>query len=130
VGSKVITIDDFKKEVKWCRDHHRPLPEKSALLEEMISHELALQKATALGLQKISDVQRNYEEMLIGELKDRELVPQVDAAKVSQQEIEAAYTRDIAKYTQPAKARLAIVYMKMDRKASPQQKAEIQTKMA
>lgn len=130
VGDKVITTDDFKEEVKWRLDHHHPLPEKSALLEEMIAHELALQKATALGLQKNSDVQRNYEEMLIGELQDRELVPQVDGAKVSAQEIEAAYKRDIAKYTQRPKARLAIIYMKLDRKANAEQKATIEARMA
>ncbi len=131
VGDKVITTEDFKQEAKWRVEHHRPLPEKSALLDEMIARELALQKATALGLQKNSDVQRNYEEMLIGELKDRELVPQVEGAKVSQQEIEAAYARDIAKYTQPAKTRLAIVYMKLDRKANNVElKAGIEAKMA
>jgi parvulin-like peptidyl-prolyl isomerase len=130
VGNKVITTDDFKQEVKWRLGHHHPLPEKSELLEEMISHEVALQKAASLGLQKNSDVQRNYEEMLIGELKDRELVPQVDAAKVSQQEIEAAYAHDIAKYTQPAKARLAVIFMKVDRKANAEQKAAIEAKMA
>jgi peptidyl-prolyl cis-trans isomerase C len=130
VGDKVITTEDFKQEVKWRLDHHRPLPEKSVLLEEMIAHELALQKATALGLQKNSDVRRNYEEMLVGELKDRELVPQVQAATVSQQEIEAAYRRDIAKYTQPAKARLAVIYMKLDRKANAEEKSSVETKMA
>jgi len=130
VGDKVITADDFKNEVKWRTDHHRPLPEKSALLEEMISHELALQKAAVLGLQKKADVQRNYEEMLIGELKDCELVPQVDGAKVSQQEIEAAYARDIAKYTQPAKTRLAVIYMSLNRKANAEQKSAVEAKMA
>lgn len=130
VGSKVITTDDFKQEVKWRLDHHRPLPEKSALLEEMIAHEVALQKATALGLEKSSDVQRNYEEMLIGELKDHELVPQVDGAKVSQQEIEAAYAHDLTRYTQPAKSRLAIIYMKVDRKANAEQKSAAESKMA
>jgi parvulin-like peptidyl-prolyl isomerase len=81
-------------------------------------------------LQKNSDVHRNYEEMLIGELKDRELVPQVDGAKVSQQEIETAYAHDVAKYTQPAKTRLAVIYMKLDRKANPEQKAAVEAKMA
>lgn len=130
VGDKVITTDDFKNEVQWRLDHHHPLPEKSALLEEMVARELALQKAKALGLEKDSDVRRSYEDMLVGELKDRQLVPKVESAKVSAQEIQTAYEHDIAKYTKPAKTRLALIYMKVNRTMNAEQKATVEARMA
>ena len=77
VGDEVITTDDFKTEVQWRLGHHHPLPDRSALLEEMIARQLALQKAKALGLETNSDVRRSFEDMLVGELKDRELAPRV-----------------------------------------------------
>ena len=130
VGDRVITTDDFKKEVQWRLSHHHPLPEKTALLDEMVARELALQKAKALGLQNDADVQRSYDDMLVGELKDRQLVPQVESAKISADEIKAAYQRDIAKYTKPAKTRLAMIYMKLDRVMNADEKAAIGAKMA
>jgi peptidyl-prolyl cis-trans isomerase C len=130
VGNTVITTDDFKHEMQWRLDHSRPLPEKSALLEEMIAHELALQKVQALGLEKDFNVQRNYQELLVGELRDRELAPKLTNVKVSAQEIEDAYKRDIARYTIPAKIRVALIYRKFDTRMTAEQKADIETRMA
>jgi peptidyl-prolyl cis-trans isomerase C len=130
VGDRVITTDDFKNEVQWRLGHHHPLPERTVLLDEMVARELALQKAKALGLQNDADVQRGYDDMLVGELKDHELLPQVESAKVSSEEIQAAYQRDIAKYTKPAKTRLAMIYMKFDRVMNAEQKAAVAAKMA
>jgi parvulin-like peptidyl-prolyl isomerase len=129
VGDNVITTDDFKNEVQWRLSHHRPLPDKTALLEEMVGRELALQKAKALGLQTNSDVQRNYNDILIGELKDQDLVPKVESVEVSAQEIQTAYDRDISKYTKPAKIRLALIYLKMDRKMTAEQKTAVEARM-
>jgi peptidyl-prolyl cis-trans isomerase C len=129
VGDTVITTEDFKQEVQWRVAHNAALPEKGALLDEMVSRELALQKAKALGLEKSFDVQRTYQEMLVGELKDRELMPKVEAATVSSQEIQEAYTRDIAKYTNPAKSRLALIYIKINSKMTAEQKATAEARM-
>src|SRR2546427_8703182 len=49
VGNHEITIQDFEREVQWYEKGRRPLPDKQALLEQMISRELRLQKAKALG---------------------------------------------------------------------------------
>jgi peptidyl-prolyl cis-trans isomerase C len=129
VGDNVITSEDFKNEVRWRLDHHHPLPEKSALLEEMVARELSVQKAKALGLEKTFDVQRTYQEMLVGEVKDRELMPKVEAVTVSSQEIQEVYQREIAKYSKPSKTRLSFVYIKLDRKMNEEQKATAEAKI-
>ncbi len=130
VGDNVITTDDFKKEVQWRLNNNRPLPERTALLEEMVAREISLQKAKAFGLEKNFDVQHNYSDMLVGKLKDRELAPKVEAAKISSDEIRTTYEHDINKYTKPAKTRLALVYMKVDRKMNAEQKNAVEARMA
>lgn len=130
VGDSVITTEDFRQEVQWRLAHHHPLPEKSMLLEEMVARELELQKAKALGLEKDIDVRRSYEDMLVGELKDRQLAPKVESANVSAQELEAEYEHDIGKYTKPAKTRLAVIYMKVDRRMTAEQKVAVEARMA
>lgn len=129
VGDEVITTDDFKNEVQWRLNHHHPLPDRSALLEEMISRQLALQRAKALGLETNSDVRRSFDDMLIGELKDRELAPKVETAAVSAEEIQRAYEHEIARYSKPSKTRLALIYMKIDRKMNPEQKGSVEKRM-
>src|SRR6266567_924785 len=47
VGNHEITIQDFEREMQWYEKSRRPMPEREALLEQMISRELRLQKARA-----------------------------------------------------------------------------------
>jgi parvulin-like peptidyl-prolyl isomerase len=129
VGNREITAADFKQEVEWRKQNERPLPDKEILLGEMISRELALQKAKALGLEKDRDVQRTYEDILTSKLRERELVSRVSAVKVSPEEVRADYQKDLQRYTQPAKARLALIYIKTDRKMSQEKIAEQATRM-
>jgi parvulin-like peptidyl-prolyl isomerase len=129
VGTREITVADYEREVKWRVDNSRPLPEKQALLDEMILKELRLQKARAAGLDKDQDVQRRYEALLMGKLEDVELRPRLEGIKVSADEIRAAYERDVTHYTRPAKARLALICLKKDRKTSDEKLAEMEQRI-
>lgn len=124
VGTRQITVDDFNQEIRWRQQRAQVLPEKQALLDEMITRELRVQKAKALGLDKDADTRRRYEGFLIGKLEEQELRPQLDAAKVPAQDIQDAFQKDIARYTRPAKVRLALVVVKTDPKMSADKLAE------
>src|SRR5215471_454249 len=65
IGNHAITAEDFDREVQWRLNNHRPLPDKQVLLDQMVSHELRLQKARSLGLDQDPDVRRRYESMLV-----------------------------------------------------------------
>ena len=129
VGKHAITVDDFEKEVRWRVQNQRPLPEKSALLEEMIARELRLQKARAAGLESDPDVRRAYESMLASKLEERELAPRLDAVTVSSEEIRAAFQTNLAHYTRPAKVRLALIQLKLDPKLSPEKIAGLESRI-
>jgi parvulin-like peptidyl-prolyl isomerase len=129
VGNREITVADFKQEIEWRRQNERPLPDKEVLLGEMISRELSLQKAKALGLEKDRDVQRTYEDILASKLRERELAARLTAVKVSEEELRADYKRNLQHYTQPAKARLSLICVKTDRKMSEEKIAGIESRM-
>ena len=129
VGSREIRVEDFKRELEWRRKNHRPLPDKEALLEEMITRELLVQKARAAGLENDPDVRRSHESLLASKIQEREMTPRLDAVKPAPEEIRGLYEKNLAQYTRPAKARLALVYIKTEHKMSAEKLAEAEARI-
>lgn len=125
VGDQVITVDDFEAEVQYRVANRQPIPERLALLEQMVTRLTLVQQAKADGLENATDVRRNFEDMLIARLQENKLEPQLVAVKVSPDEIKAAYVRDAARFTQPAKVHLAIIFLAADAKWSTNRLAEM-----
>ena len=123
VGPREIRVADLKQEMEWRQKNRRPVPDAPALLEEMVAQELMLQRARAAGLEKDSEVQRAYRNVLITKIKERELTPRVETAVVSPEELRAQYEKQIAQFTRPAKARLAVIHIKTDPKMSAEKVA-------
>ena len=130
VGTREITIEDFEQEVQWRVKSRWPLPDKQDLLEQMIARELRVQTARALGLEQDPDVRRRYEAMLAGRVEDLQLKPALEGLAVTPEEIQAAYEKEISRYSRPAKARLALIQIKTDRRMSPEKLAEAEARMA
>jgi len=129
VGSREIRVEDFNNEVQWRLKNRRPLPNKEALLEEMIARELLVQKARAAGLENDPDVRRSFEGLLVGKIQERELTPRLDALKAAPEDVRALYEKNLAQYTHPAKARLAFIYIKTDPKMGPEKLAEAEARI-
>ncbi len=129
VGSREIRVEHFNYEVQWRLKNHRPLPDKEALLEEMINRELLVQKARAAGLENDPDFRRSYEGMLASRIQERELTPRLDAVKAPAEAIRALYEKNLAQYTRPAKARLAFIYIKIEPRMSPEKLSEAEARI-
>lgn len=129
VGSHEIRIEDFNNEVAWRQKNHRPLPEKEALLEEMISRELLVQKARAAGLETDPDVRRSFEGLLVSKIQERELSPRLDSVKAAPEDVRALYEKNLPQYTRPAKARLAFIQIKTDPKMGAEKLAEAESRI-
>ena len=124
IGNHAITAEDFDREVQWHLNNHRPLPDKLVLLDQMVSHELRLQKARSLGLDQDPDFRRLYESILVSRLEQHELSPQLNALTVPPEAVKEAFQKDLPRYTHPAKIHLALVVIKTDSKMSPEKLAE------
>lgn len=125
VGEQQITVQDFKAEVQRRTASHLLIPSREALLEEMIARLALVQRARAAGLENSAEVRHATELALIAKFKDTKLAPQVAAVKVSPEEIRAAYAANRARFTQPAKSHLAMIFLAANSKMNTNQVAEI-----
>jgi peptidyl-prolyl cis-trans isomerase C len=125
VGEQVITVEDFKAEMQRRKAADRRLPDRQALLDEMILRAALVERARTEGLENAADVRRACEDILIAKLKQSDLQPRFDDLKVTPEEISAAYQAEIARFTQPAKMHLAIVFIAADSKMETNRLAEM-----
>jgi len=117
VGDREITVADFKAEYSRRQANRQPLPDRQVLLEQMIDRETFLQQARAAGLDKNAEVRRATEEILLAKFKETQLEPKLTAVTLTPGEIQAAYEKDSVRFTQPAKVKLAVVFIPVDEKA-------------
>lgn len=129
VGNHEIRVEDFKRELEARLKSQRPPTDKQALLDEMIAREVQLQRAKAAGLENDPEVQRNYANLLIARLRERELAPRLESNSVSAAEVQAEYQKNLGRYSRAAKARLAIIHIKTDAKMSQEKKAEVRARI-
>jgi len=130
VGNGAVTEVDFKAEVARRQRAGIVMPEKEALLQELILHEAMVQRARAEGVDRDPQVKRELDNLLIGKLMDRELQAQQGALTVSPAEVEACYSSNKVHYTRPAQTRLSILKLGWDPKATAEQKGEVVKRMA
>lgn len=123
VGDEEITVADFKAEIEWRQANHQPLPDRQTLLDQMVDRESMLQQARAAGVQNAPAVRRACEDILLARFQETRLAPKIAQAKVTPAEVKAAYEQDLARFTQPAKAKLAFVVVAVGAKADTNQVA-------
>ena len=128
VGDREITVADFKAEYEQRQKDHLPLPDRQALLDQLVDRETFLQQARAAGLDQAADVRRACEDILIQKFQQTQLEPKIAAVKVLPEEVQAAYAQDKARYTQPAKVKLAIVFIETGAKAGTNQIATAESR--
>ena len=124
VGGQVITVEDFKAELQRRNASRKPLPDRQTLLEEMIARAALVERARAAGLDqalKCGAPSRTYDR----QTRAGRTGTQAGRGEGFTEEIRAAYEQDAARFTQPAKAHLAIVYLAADSETDTNRLAEI-----
>src|SRR5262249_38241118 len=79
VGPRHIRAADLRAEVERRYQRQQPVPDKQTLLQEMIDREALLQRARAAGLDHDPQTARAIENLLLGQLTERDLTPRLDA---------------------------------------------------
>jgi parvulin-like peptidyl-prolyl isomerase len=130
VGDRQITVEDFQREVARRIAARRVLPDKETLLQEMVNQEALVQRARQMGLLDDPQVQREINVLLIGKLREREIDPRVERLQITDEEVAAEYERNIDRYTQPAKVRLAMLFLEANPKMSEAKRNEIQERLS
>lgn len=114
VGAAVITVEDFKEELKRLRGNdakrYADLEARRELLDEQIRRELLVQEAKRRGMHELPFVRRGFKNMLVRELR-RVLAEQAPKLEdVSEAEIKAFYDAHPDDYHKPAAIRAAHIY--------------------
>jgi len=129
VGNQKIFIQDVEKEMKRRGGRHQQSLDKNLLLEEMILRAAMIDQAIKTGIDQQPDFIRTYQNLLVGQYKKKYLKPLIDGVDLTADEIQSYYSSHIEKYTQPAKARLALIFMRIHSKMSDERKNKIKTRM-
>ena len=129
VGAREFRAIDLKAEVDFRVKNRRPIPDNESLLREMMTQEALLQRARQAGLENEFAVRRELDNLLVSKLWDREAVSRVSAVTVSEDEVKAEYERNLSRYTQPPKVRLAMLQLNGQRLMSDAKRAELRSRM-
>jgi len=129
VGDQKIFVSEFEEEVKRRGGNSSKRIDKHKLLDAMILRYAMIDQAIKAGINKQPDFIRTYQNLLIGQYKKKYLKPKIDGVDFTADEIRSHYTSNIEKYTQPAKARLAIIHMKQHSKMSDERKKALMERM-
>jgi peptidyl-prolyl cis-trans isomerase C len=82
-----------------------------------------LARALELGIDKAPEIRRRYENLLIAELKERELKPKLEQAAVGPEEVRNAVHQ--AQRRQPAQVRIAVLQLTANSRASENKRTQL-----
>lgn len=129
VGDRILDEAGFESELARWRAARRPVTNAEEVVREWVERESLLQRAVAMGLAEDPAVRRDLDQLLVQRLLERELQPGLDALEVSPEEVKAEYDREVARFTQPARVRLAMVFQESPRRSSEDSRAEARSRL-
>lgn len=113
VGKVSITESDFEREIQRRREAGRPIESADAILNEMIRRQAMLQRAESSDVMTDPAAQRERENQLLAQWRDRTIAQEKDRVSVSDEELRRFYERHQDKLGTPAMTRLAILFRRL-----------------
>ncbi len=130
VGPREIRAEGFRREAVRRGGIRREGLDRQALLEEMISYEVQLAKALDDGLDKDPEVVRAYHNLLVGKLRQGLLQPRIESVTITDEMVAAHYEANPEKYTRPARARVALLFLETHPAMSEEKRQSVRDRMA
>jgi parvulin-like peptidyl-prolyl isomerase len=130
VGFREIHVQDFHRQLSRRGGLEPQTVDKQALLQEMIDQEALYVRAVQAGLDKDPEIQRACRQLLVNQLKARELTPELERTALTATEARAWYDQHPERYQRPARIRLAALHLKAEPAQSPEKLRELQRRLA
>jgi peptidyl-prolyl cis-trans isomerase C len=133
VGDVSISRDAFQallnRRARGTSERFETLSAKEALLDEMIRHEAVFAKARAAGFDQRPDIQESVRRLIASKFQEEQmkLQPAFDPSP-SGMEVEQYYQQHPDKYAAAAKARGAVVFLKISPLAAPDKREQLMAK--
>jgi hypothetical protein len=129
VGDRVLDEAGFESELARWRAARRPVTTAEQVVREWVERESLLKRAMEMGLADDPAVRRDLDQLLVQRWLERELQPGLDAMEVSTEEVKAEYDRDVARFTQPARVRLAVLFQEAPRRSGEASRDEARSRL-
>jgi len=130
VGDKSVRLSELQAELDFLRARHSPVAtERGAFVGASVERLVALEKARELGLDQDMELRRQWENLLIGRLKQTELDSRIAEVEVSDSEIQEYYQRNLDTYATPAQVHLALLFLKVPRHADDAARAAVAARL-
>ena len=127
VGDRKIDVEDLQGEMERRRTS---ASQKEGLLQEMIDFEAMLVKAEKEGLDKDPEFVRACERLLVGKFRSKHLTPAVENISVAPEQTREYYENHREEFTKPPSVRLALLYLSVHSRMSPERREAIREKLA
>jgi parvulin-like peptidyl-prolyl isomerase len=99
---------------------------KDATLEELIRHETLVAQAKAASYDRDPEMVAAFERMIASRFQEQELAKRTrEAIQIAEADIEAAYSRDLDKYTTAASVRAGVIFLAANPRATPEKQGEL-----
>ena len=130
VGDHVITVEAFREAMRHRGGRYPNAIDRQALLEQLIARHSLVQQAIARGMDLRPSLLRAGENQLIGELRRELLRPKLTAIEIDDIDVEQAYRRRRAEFTEPAQTRLAILRLPLPFDADDRQRKALSDRLS
>lgn len=112
VGGRQVTLSELQAVADFMREQGRLAGDDSEqFVERFVDRAVALEKARQLGLDQDVELQLQWENLLIGRLKQADLQAQLDEEPINDEMVLAHYQANIDQYTKPAQVKLALLFL-------------------
>lgn len=117
VGSKTITLEEFKKKYDEVKKASINAPSPELFLEDLIRYEVGAQEAEKQGFQNDPLVKERFRQEMYKALVEKALGEKVNAIKVTEPELKKYYAAN-------PEMRISHILIEFKAEATPQEKAE------
>lgn len=129
-GETRIFLSELQAEVDAWKVSRSLGVDPEQFVEGYVQRLKSLEEARKLGLHEDIGLRHQYENLLIGRLKQEQLKSRLDTLEITDAMIEANYQTNISAYTRLAQARVSLLFLPISEKMSDAQKSEIKQRLS
>lgn len=125
VGTHLIVQSDLEREAAWRQAQGLSRLAPRDLLDRMMLRAALLQRSERLRLSDDPEIRRALDRVLLTHLREQELGARLEAVRITDEALRAAYEEQIDRYRKPALHRVAMLYVAKDKLLSAEKRAAL-----
>ena len=130
IGKREVRLSELQAEIDFLNAKRNPAAANAeAFLPVAIERRVALEKALELGLDRDPDLRRQWENLLIGRLREAEIETKLRQTAVTDAEIEDYFKTHQSTYSSPARLNLALLFLSVPARADDETRSAVRKRM-